>query len=426
MGETDAIYKPILLWDVATGECTIVSLDAEGVSFSPDRQKLIIEGEIKDIELWQEPNVNTKEALIEEDDEKEKVKIAYNPDGKTYATTNNKYGFTIHDTQTKKQIKKIVDYLHPVFSEEILLSPDGKLVAMLQYKCPIHLWDTNTGKLKFTLTEHSLTRLPNHEHMHYHQPFVFEGVAFSPDGKTLVCGSIDGTIRLWDLNNGKLKKTLKGHTEFVNSAVFSSDGKRLATGSDDGSILLWNTENWKHKPYHDERTSSISCLAFNQDGSYLAVGSQKGEIYLFDVEIDLPIRIFKGHTRYVSRIMFSPDGHQLASASWDRSTRLWDIETEELLKTIAAPMEITSPEDDDYWKALLFTKEGHLLAINAESRFIHFWNVNTGQFSQFLIGHATFLRCFSLSPDMQTLASYSFDDTILLWDMKNITKIVNK
>ncbi len=426
MGESkSSITDLILVWNVNTGECKELNVKYD-VTYSPDRQKLTIKKENKTIELWQDPDDNANQPLKDDDDEKEKVKIAFNPNGKTYATTNDENGFSIHDTQTEKQIKRINDFLQLDYSSELLLSPNGKLIIMLQNKLPIHVWDTNTGKLKYKLIGHLMTTLPNQEHRHYDQPFVFEGVAFSPDGKTLACGSMDGTIRLWDLNNGKLKTKLNGHIGFVNSIVFSSDGKHLATGSDDGSILLWNTESWKHETFHDERMSSISCLSFNQDGSLLAVGSKNGNIYLIDVEIGIPIRIFKGHKKSVSRIMFSPDGQQLASTDWDRSARLWDIETEELLKTLSAPMERTSPEKDDYWKELLFTQDGNLLAINSETRVIHFWNVNTGQFYHFLIGHAYFLRCFSLSTDMQTLASYSADDTILLWNMSKITNVTNE
>ena len=423
--EIKDVYKSILVWDVSTGECKIVPLNATGASFSPDRQKLTIVGEKKTIELWQDPNDNAKEPAKEDDDEK-KVKIAYSPDGKTYAITVDKYGISIRDTQTHKQIKRISDFIHPIYSEKILLSPDGKLIAMLRNKFAIHVWDVNTGKLKFKLIEHQMSRLPNHEHMHYHQPFVFEGVAFSPDGKTLACGSMDGTIRFWDLNNGKLKKTLNGHVAFVNNIVYSPDGKFLASGSIDGTILVWNTETWENKQFIENRISAVSCLAYSPDGKFLAAGSKDGDIFLFDVEIELPIRRFTAHKRNVSRLLFSTDGNKLASAAWDRSARLWDIETEELLKTITAPMRRTFPQNDDYWKELLFTQEGNLLAINSETRFIHFWNVNTGKVNQYLIGHAEILRCFSLNDNKQILASYSADDTILIWDMKRITNVTDE
>ena len=64
-------------------------------------------------------------------------------------------------------------------------------------------------------------------------------VAYSPDGNYLVGVSDEGTIRLWELETGKLKRKLSGHKWLVSSLAFSPDGKTFATGSWDGTILLW-------------------------------------------------------------------------------------------------------------------------------------------------------------------------------------------
>ncbi len=65
-------------------------------------------------------------------------------------------------------------------------------------------------------------------------------VAFSPDGKRLVSGSGDKTIKLWDTATGKELLTLKGHSSTVFSVAFSPDGKRLASGSMDETIKVWD------------------------------------------------------------------------------------------------------------------------------------------------------------------------------------------
>ena len=67
-------------------------------------------------------------------------------------------------------------------------------------------------------------------------------VSFSPDGKTLVSGSDDNTIKLWDVETGQEIRTLKGHDSFVTSVNFSPDGKTLVSGSWDKTIKLWNVE----------------------------------------------------------------------------------------------------------------------------------------------------------------------------------------
>ncbi|NJO61887.1 MAG: hypothetical protein HC836_27690 [Richelia sp. RM2_1_2] len=74
-----------------------------------------------------------------------------------------------------------------------------------------------------------------------HEDLVYS-VAFSPDGKTLASGSLDNTIKLWDIGSSKLLTTLSAHQDSVYSVAFSPDGKTLASGSGDNTIKLWNLD----------------------------------------------------------------------------------------------------------------------------------------------------------------------------------------
>jgi WD40 repeat protein len=64
-------------------------------------------------------------------------------------------------------------------------------------------------------------------------------VAFSPDGKTVVSGSGDQTLRLWDVASGQSLRTLQGHTGRVTSVAFSLDGKTVVSGSSDRTLRVW-------------------------------------------------------------------------------------------------------------------------------------------------------------------------------------------
>ena len=107
-------------------------------------------------------------------------------------------------------------------------------------------------------------------------------MAFTPDGKTLITGSRDKTIKLFEMPTVVEKKALTGHAGWVRSLIVSPDGKVLVSAGDDNTIKFWD----------------------------LATGRN--------------FRTVKSHTAGVRCVAFSPDGKRLASASWDRTIKLWE------------------------------------------------------------------------------------------------------
>ncbi len=67
-------------------------------------------------------------------------------------------------------------------------------------------------------------------------------VAFSKDGKYIVSGSWDKSIKIWERETGNQIQTLKGHSSGVTSVAFSKDEKYIISGSDDKSIKIWERE----------------------------------------------------------------------------------------------------------------------------------------------------------------------------------------
>jgi WD40 repeat protein len=166
------------------------------------------------------------------------------------------------------------------------------------------------------------------------------GLAFSPDGKTVALGDIEGRVFLWDVASKQVRRCLKGHTS-VGSVVWSRDGKRLVSGGND--IRIWGPatgELLRTLPVGDN-TDDCNGLAISKDGTLLASGSHRGNIRVWqtatgEARLTLrrappngkptwkPIRELKEPETNVYCVAFSPDDTLLA-AGVGPTVRIWDI-----------------------------------------------------------------------------------------------------
>ncbi|KAH6717349.1 hypothetical protein BKA61DRAFT_478141 [Leptodontidium sp. MPI-SDFR-AT-0119] len=159
-------------------------------------------------------------------------------------------------------------------------------------------------------------------------------VAFSPDGKQVVSGSGDKTMRLWDAATGALQQTLKGHTDWVTSVAFSPDGKQVVSGSGDETMRLWDAATGALQQTLKGHTDWVTSVAFSPDGKQVVSGSHDKTVRLWDAATGALQQTLKGHTDWVSSVAFSPDGKQVVSGSDDETVRLWDAATGALQQTL--------------------------------------------------------------------------------------------
>jgi WD40 repeat protein len=96
--------------------------------------------------------------------------------------------------------------------------------------------------------------------------YLVTSVAFSPDGKQVVSGAYDKTVKVWDAQTGKLVRILSGHTGFVNSVTFSPDGMHILSASDDETFKIWDANTGSLVRTFASNLDKVTTAAFSPDG----------------------------------------------------------------------------------------------------------------------------------------------------------------
>jgi hypothetical protein len=305
------------LWKSFGGSGPVTS-----VAYSPDGTILSV-GSSSTIELW---NIDTgkvirifKKNVKAEDADVDIPEICYrfSPDWRILASASMDT-IILQDVATGKVIHTLRGP-----GNEIVFSPDGKMLASTGFDNMIKLWDVGAGI--------ELRTLKGHRERVTH-------VAFSPDGKMLASGSEDWTVRLWDINTGREIHILTGHRELVTSIAFSPDGKILASSSRDGKMKLWDMGTQSELRTLTGPPFLVGSIAFSPDGKMLAIGCSDQTIILWDVGTVTKIREWGGHSSEVFSIAFSPDGKMLATGSFD-TVKLWKMEGIEYIPPVPKPPE---------------------------------------------------------------------------------------
>ena len=190
--------------------------------------------------------------------------------------------------------------------------PDGDRLAAGDDESNIHIFytDHQNGNRRHLRTMRGHTR-------------AVYSVAWSPDGRTLASGSRDGTVRLWNPNNGVNFAILRGHTDRVHGVAFSPDGRMLASVSwRSPYVILWDVNS-------QSRIRTMSggsgwSVAWSPDGQTLAVGIYSGTIHLYDPNTGSKKQSLNGHSNDVRSVAFHPNGRILASGSEDNTIRIWE------------------------------------------------------------------------------------------------------
>jgi len=170
-----------------------------------------------------------------------------------------------------------------------------------------------------------------------HSHFV-QDVVISSDGQFGLSGSWDGTLRLWDLNFGTTTRRFVGHTKDVLSVAFSADNRQIVSGSRDKTIKLWNTLGECKYTIEDQgHTEWVSCVRFSPQNPVIVSGGWDKVVKVWNLTNCKLRTNLEGHTGYINTVTVSPDGSLCASGGKDGTTRLWDLNEGKHLYSLDAP-----------------------------------------------------------------------------------------
>jgi WD40 repeat protein len=148
---------------------------------------------------------------------------------------------------------------HTSHVTSVVFSPEGKRIVTGSADNTVKVWDAATRREMLTLRGHS---------------HGVTSVAFSPDGRWIVTGSEDHTARLWDARTGREILPLVGHTGTVQSVAFSPDSRRIVTADDRGRTKVWDTATGRE--VLTLRGNGLPCVAFAPDGLRIVTGGPNG------------------------------------------------------------------------------------------------------------------------------------------------------
>ncbi|KIM77885.1 hypothetical protein PILCRDRAFT_824860 [Piloderma croceum F 1598] len=249
---------------------------------------------------------------------------------------------------------------------------------------------------------------------------------FSVDGKQIVSGSSDHSIRVWDAQTGNpVLGPLKMHTHAVYNVAFSPNGRRIASGSGDDTILVWHALTGKvvAGPFKGH-TNSIWSICFSPDGKHIASGSADKTIRIWDAQTgNLLVGPLRGHTGSVMSVAFSGDGTRIASGSIDKTVRVWDAMSGRL---VLGPL--TGHKDWVYFVA--FSPDSKRIVSASRVGDVCVWNANMGVLvagpslrhaeGALAVAFAPKSSYSAVSPDGRWIAACA-DDTcriVSIWDSK--------
>jgi len=355
--------KTLKLWDVGTGKEIRTFAGHAGpviaVAFSPEGKTVCSAGTDRLIKIW---DLDTGKEIRSIKGRQQDLPIAFSPNAQSVLSLLSTGGGRLWNIATGKEewTDRVTRFIQASFST------DGKWAALGTADNAVFLID-GAGGTKAKVFEYS--RFSSHPEE------IISSIAVSPDGRFIVTGmgrryQSSGTNHsALVVSDGLTPKSflLEGHSGRVTSTVFSPDGKMVLSGSEDKTLRLWDILMGKEIRAFTGHAKAVTSVAFSSDGSLVLSGSEDRTIKLWDVSTGKEIRTFGGYQGGLAKLSWqTPLLPEMRHYSYGTSDSGWQKKS----RDIAA--------SSNHITCAVFSPDGKTVLV-AGGDFIHLWDIASGR-----------------------------------------------
>ncbi|MBV8837085.1 MAG: hypothetical protein JO000_11135, partial [Alphaproteobacteria bacterium] len=373
---------------------------SESLSFSPDEKYLAGQGSIWSVatgELWTGPLGG------------EKVGHQFSPDGKLLAAISKgapaadpfENAAVVSDARTGS-----IRFLlrgHAEAVSAVAISPDGKMIVTGSRDESIRFWDAASGRQTGIID----LKDPKKE-LAFPRPIY--RLKFSPDARLLVVAREDELKILDATTRAEIKSIPVGAR--VAWIDFSRDGRLMcARDGWDQSLQLWELETFREikLPADGKIRGAGAAAAFSPDGRQFANIADGGQVLITDVKTGATVARLRGHSYQATGVSYSPDGRLIATTATNEKLRLWDAST--FAETVV------DTDRDNGFTELAFSSDGRLLALAGRDGTIDLWDPQQRKHLRTLKGHDGEIERVRFVDGGKRIVSVGKDRTVRTWSV---------
>lgn len=332
---------------------------------------------------------------------------AFSRDGRYMATGSADQTVKLWDVNSGSLLRTFSGHVNSVAG--VAFTPDGK--TLVSAADNVILWDINSGRQRGIGPVHTLGKaFRNRPGYISFRPRILNFVSLSSDGRLAISGGSDEKVKLWDTGTRAEILTFSGHKGWVNSAIFSPDNNYVLSAGTDGVVLMWDVNTGFTLMFLKGHKSKVISTAFSASGRLAATGDEDGTIIIWDVVLGREKGRLLGHRAGITSIHFVDSDQNLVTTSLDKSVKVWSVSNMKLMGDfIITPNPINTSA---------LSSNGRFLVVGGYQSSAVLWETTTARPLIQYSGYVSWIRSVDFSPDGRYLAVGTYDGVIKLWELQ--------